>query len=55
MSLNNMNQIERDDRKTSFVKYKIFKRDIYGLALVDTRNLVKGTLGHDWRENVGKE
>ena len=38
MSLNNMNQIERDDRKTSFVKYKIFKRDIYGLALVDTGN-----------------
>ena len=24
MSLNNMNQIERDDRKTSYVKYKLF-------------------------------
>ena len=36
--------MERDDRKTSYVKFKLFKRDIYGLALVDTGNLVKGTL-----------
>ena len=36
--------MERDDRKTSHVKFKLFKRDIYGLALVDTGNLVKGTL-----------
>ena len=42
--LNNVNLIERDDRKTSYVKFKLFKRDIYGLALVDTGNLVKGTL-----------
>ena len=35
---------QRDDRKTSYVKFKLFKRDIYGLALVDTGNLVKGTL-----------
>ena len=32
MSLNNMNRIERDDCKTSYGKYKLFKRDIYGLA-----------------------
>ena len=44
MSLNNMNRKEKDDRKTSYVKYKLCKRDIYGLALVDTRNLVRGTL-----------
>ncbi len=42
--LNNVNLVERDDRKTSYVKFKLFKRDIYGLALVDTGNLVKGTL-----------
>ena len=44
MNLNNMNQIERDDRKTSSKKFKLLKDDIYGLALVDTVNLVKGTL-----------
>ena len=44
MSLNNMNQIERDNCKTSYVKYKLFKRDIHGLALVETGNFVKGTL-----------
>ena len=44
MNLNNMNQIERDDRKTSSKKFKLLKDDIYGLALVDTGNLVKGTL-----------
>ena len=43
MHLNNVNLVERDDRKTSYVKFKLFKRDIYGLALVDTGNLVKGT------------
>ena len=31
---------------------RLFKRDIYGLALVDTGNLVKGTLEYDWRENI---
>jgi len=41
MHLNNVNLVEKDDRKTSYVKFKLFKRDIYGLALV---NLVKGTL-----------
>ena len=35
---------ERDDRKTLYVKFKLFKRDIYDLALVNTGNLVKGTL-----------
>ena len=29
MSLNNMNRIERDDCKTSYGKYKLFKRDIW--------------------------
>ena len=40
--LNNVNLVERDDRKTSYVKFKLFKRDTHGLALVDTGNLVKG-------------
>ena len=44
MSLNSINRREKDDRKTSYVKYKLCKRDIYGLALVDTGNLVRGTL-----------
>ena len=42
--LNSVNLVERDDPKTSYVKFKLFKRDIYGLALVYTGNLVKGTL-----------
>ena len=54
--LNNVNLIERDDRKTSYVKFKLFKRDIYGLALVDTGNLVKGTLvsSEFWKMIGGK-
>ena len=44
MSLNSINQKERDDRKTLYVKFKLCKRDVYGLALVDTGNLVRGTL-----------
>ena len=40
MNLKSMNKLE----KTSYVKYKLFKPDIYGLALVDTGNLVTGTL-----------
>ena len=44
MNLNNLNQVEKEDRKTSYVKFKLFKCDIYCLALVDTGNLVKGTL-----------
>ena len=44
MHLNNVNLVEKDDFKTSYVKFKLYKRDIYGLALVDTGNLVKGTL-----------
>ena len=54
--LNNINLAERDDRKTSYVKFKLFKRDIYGLALVDTGNLVNGTLmsSEFWRLKGGK-
>ena len=44
MNLNSMVKLEKDDYKIFNVKYKLFKRDIYGLALVDTGNLVKGTL-----------
>ena len=44
MNLNSMVNLEKDDNKIFNVKYKLFKRDIYGLALVDTGNLVKGTL-----------
>ena len=56
LHLNNVNLMERDDRKTSYVKFKLFKRDIYGLALVDTGNLVKGTLvsSEFWRMIGGK-
>ena len=42
--LNNVNLAEKDDHKTSYVKFKLFKYDIYGPALVDTGNLVKGPL-----------
>ena len=28
--LNSVNLVERDDHKTSYVKFKLFKRDIYG-------------------------
>ena len=44
LNLNSMSKEGKEDRRTSYVKYKLFKRDIYGLALVDTGNLVKGTL-----------
>ena len=44
MHLNNVNQIKKDDCKTSYMKFKLIKHDINGLALVDTGNLVKGTL-----------
>ena len=56
MHLNNINLVERDDRKTLYVKFKLFKRDIYGLALVDTGNLVKGTLvsSEFWKMIGGK-
>ena len=38
------------------MKFKLFKRDIYGLALVDTGNLVKGTLvsSEFWKMIGGK-
>ena len=56
MSLNNMNRKERDDRKTSYVKYKLFKRDIYSLALVDNENLVRGTLmSSEFWDTIGEK
>ena len=56
MNLNSMNKLERGDCKTSYVKYKLFKRDIYGLAVVDTGNLMKGTcvLSKFWNMVGGK-
>ena len=38
------------------MKFKLFKRDIYGLALIDTGNLVKGTLvsSEFWKMIGGK-
>ena len=44
LSLNNINKIEKDDLKTSYLKFKLFKHDVYGLALEETGNLVKSTL-----------
>ena len=44
MNLNSMVKLEIDDYTIFNVKYKLFKHDIYGLALADTGNLVKGTL-----------
>ena len=44
MNLNNVNSSEEDDHRTSYVKYKLFKRDIYELSLVDRGNLEKGTI-----------
>ena len=54
LRLNNMNKIEKDNCKTSYVNYKLFKHDAYGLALVDTGNLVKGTLLRKIIANFGK-
>ena len=56
MHLNNVNLVERDDCKTSCVKLKLFKRHIYGLALVDTGNLVKDELvsSEFWKAIGGK-
>ena len=56
MSLNSINRREKDDRKTSYVKYKLCKRDVYSLALVDTGNLVRGTLvsSEFWNSIGGK-
>ena len=44
MHLNNVNLVERDDHKTLYVNFKLFKQDIYRLAIIDTGNLVIGTL-----------
>ena len=38
MNLNSMNKIEEYDGKTLSVKNKLFKSNIYGLALLDTGN-----------------
>ena len=38
MNLDSMNKIEEDDGKTLSVKNKLFKRNNYGLALLDTGN-----------------
>ena len=35
MNLNNMNRSKEDNHRTSYVHYKLLKRDINGLALVD--------------------
>ena len=35
MNLNNVNSSEEDDHRTSYVKYKLFKRDIYELSLTE--------------------
>ena len=53
MHLNSVNLVERDDRKTSYVKFKLFKQGLYGL---DTGNLVKGTLvsSEFWKMIGGK-
>ena len=56
MHLNNVNLVEKGDCKTSYVKFKLFKQDIYWLALVDTGNLLKGTLvsSEFWKMIGGK-
>ena len=54
MHLNNVDLVERDDHKTSYVKFKLFKQDIYWLVLVDTGNLVKSTLvTSEFRKMIG--
>ena len=56
VNLNSVNLMERDDCKTLYVKFKLFKLDIYSLALVDTGNLVKVTLvsSEFWKMTGGK-
>ena len=54
--LNSVNLVERDNSKTLYVNFKLFKRDIKGLALVDMGNLVKCTLvsSEFWKIKEGK-
>ena len=43
-SIARTNSIVKDKGNTAYARFKWFKRDIFGLALVDTGNLVKSTL-----------
>ena len=43
-SIAQTNSIVKDKGNTAYAQFKWFKHDIFGLALVDTRNLVKSTL-----------
>ena len=43
-NLNSMEKLKKDNHKTSYVKYKVHKLETYGLAFVDTGNLVTSTL-----------
>ena len=43
-SLSRIHLIFKSQGTAAFVKYKLFNQEIYGLGLVDTRNLVQSTL-----------
>ena len=43
-SIARTNSIVKDKDNTAYARFKWFKHDIFGLALVDTGNLVKSTL-----------
>ena len=43
-SIARTNSILKDKGNMAYAQFKWFKHDIFGLALVDTRNLVKSTL-----------
>ena len=44
MNLISMKKLKEDDNTTLYGKFKKYKNEIYGLALVDTGNLVTSTL-----------
>ena len=49
-----MNKMKKDDHNTSYVRYKLFKHDVYGLALEDIGNLVKSILvSSEFLEMIG--
>ena len=56
MNLISMKKLKEDDNKTLYAKFKKYKNKIYGLALVDTGNLVtsNGVFKEFWETLKGK-
>ena len=50
-----MNNLNIQRKKTSFARFKVKQRNLFGLALIDTGNLVHSTIvsGEFWEAIVG--